>query len=464
MATNTISKQERRVSLPYYHDPCLIYLRLRSLGHAVLLDSGDGSPNSRFDVIAAQPETARSLVVDANSTMEVFAEALNNWKAQVETRPNPAQASQDIPFYGGYIGHLAYEAGRRLHKLPAITTGTLPIAVAHYYPWAVVQDRQKQQSWLVGDSDAVDAISSVVLSMLATDAAEPPGGDFFLTQRFQARWSLEEYRGRFARVKDYITSGDCYQINIGQPFSGTFTGDLFAAYRRLRGVANAPFGGFFPLNADQSLLCLSPERFLTVDQGTVETRPIKGTRPRHRDAGDDRAAAAALLSSVKERAENLMIVDLLRNDIGRHCKPGSVRAEELFKLESYATVHHLVSVVRGELLPQHSAVDLLLSCMPGGSITGAPKQRAMQIIDELEPEGRQSWCGTLFYLSRHGRLDSNITIRTLFNDGGKLHCWAGGGLVDDSLVDEEYQEQRDKVGAFLRTLEEQCLNGSGSAP
>lgn len=463
MTTDTACALKSRVSLPYYQDPCLIYQRLRGLGHAVLLDSGDGATNGNFDVIAAQADTARSLYVDANCTTAELARTLSTWQTTAEANIDQAQLSRDLPFDGGYIGHLAYELGRRLHKLPAAKRGNLPLAVAHYYPWAIVQDRKNKRSWLVGEPAAVDSISSKILELLTPGAPSPVTSEFQLLSRFQARWPFADYRERFERVKNYLASGDCYQINIGQPFSAKFAGDLFPAYRQLRAIANAPFSGFFPLTADQSLLCLSPERFLTVDQGKVETRPIKGTRPRHSDPADDRAAAAALLASDKERAENLMIVDLLRNDIGRHCKPGSVRADELFTLESYTTVHHLVSVVTGELTPEYSALDLLLSCMPGGSITGAPKQRAMQIIDELEPEGRQSWCGTLFYYSRHGRLDSNITIRTLFNEGQDLHCWAGGGLVDDSKVEEEYQEQLDKVGAFLRALEEQCFQASGSA-
>jgi para-aminobenzoate synthetase component 1 len=201
-----------------------------------------------------------------------------------------------------------------------------------------------------------------------------------------------------------------------------------------------------------SLLCLSPERFLTVRAGEVETRPIKGTRPRGATAQRDRAAAQALLASEKERAENLMIVDLLRNDIGRFCRPGSVRVEALFEIESYATVHHLVSSVRGNLAPDVTPLQLLLGCLPGGSITGAPKHRAMEIIDELEPASRQAWCGTVFYLSRDGRLDSNVAIRTLFNEGQELVCWAGGGLVADSRATSEYAEQYDKVGAFLERL------------
>ncbi|WP_008295652.1 anthranilate synthase component I family protein [Congregibacter litoralis] len=452
MAPETAGRRERSIPVPYFADPCSLYDRIRSLGQAVLLDSGDDASRGRFDIVAAQPDASRGLRLEAGCSGEALHEALSGWQRMAEEQA-PSSPLRDLPFTGGYIGHFSYELGRRLLKLPATSPGALPIAVVHYYPWAVVQDRLEQKSWLVGEPDAVDGITDTVQNLLGNgEASESPPG-FRLEEPFRHPWSLEAYRQCFEKVKHYIASGDCYQINIGQPFSAAFTGDLFQAYRQLRAIAKAPFSGFFPLARDHALLCLSPERFLTADQGRVETRPIKGTRPRHENAETDQAQAQALMGSPKERAENLMIVDLLRNDIGRYCRPGTVRADELFSLESYSTVHHLVSVVTGELAPGRSALDLLLGCMPGGSITGAPKRRAMEIINELEPAPRQSWCGALFYLSRHGRLDSNITIRTLYNTGDMLHCWAGGGLVDDSRLEAEYQEQRDKVGAFLTALE-----------
>ncbi|WOJ94059.1 aminodeoxychorismate synthase component I [Congregibacter variabilis] len=439
--------------LPYFDNPCAVYRRLRHLGQAVLLDSGSDSARARFDIVAAQADSSRSVYLAADTGEEELGNALQRWQAIAEDQITNDSGVGALPFYGGYIGHISYELGRRLQSLPATRDATLPIVVAHYYPWAIVQDRKEQRSWLVGETVTINAVRADLESLLSPRLAPPAPSRFQLLQKFAHRWSLSDYRNRFERVKDYIAAGDCYQINIGQPFTAPFAGDLFGAYETLRSIAKAPFSGFFPLNEDQSLLCLSPERFLTVDQGAVETRPIKGTRPRHKDPQQDELAAQALIASDKERAENLMIVDLLRNDLGRFCEPGSVRAQEMFALESYSTVHHLVSVVTARLSPKYSVLDLLLGCMPGGSITGAPKHRAMQIIDELEPAARQAWCGSLFYLSRHGRLDSNIAIRTLFNEGTQLHCWAGGGLVYDSQLEAEYQEQSDKVGAFLRGLE-----------
>ncbi len=195
------------------------------------------------------------------------------------------------------------------------------------------------------------------------------------------------------------------------------------------------------------------DRFLKLGKGKVETRPIKGTRPRGKTPEEDMALAASLLASPKDRAENLMIVDLLRNDIGRSCQPGSVRVPELFALESYPNVHHLVSSVTGELAPGKDALDLLEGSFPGGSITGAPKIRAMQIIDELEPSRRGIYCGSLFYLDVRGEMDSSIAIRTLLVRNGQVSCWGGGGIVADSHWEDEYQETLDKVRVLLETLE-----------
>jgi len=203
----------------------------------------------------------------------------------------------------------------------------------------------------------------------------------------------------------------------------------------------------------QAVLSLSPERFIQCRDGLVETRPIKGTRPRVRTPEEDRALSDELLSSTKDRAENVMIVDLLRNDLGRVCTPGSIRVPQLCQLESYPNVHHLVSVVQGQLAAQHSPLSLLTAAFPGGSITGAPKIRAMQIIDELEPCQRSVYCGSLGYIDVRGSMDTSIAIRTMVADDGALHVWGGGGLVADSKADEEYTETLDKIRHLIDALE-----------
>ena len=216
-------------------------------------------------------------------------------------------------------------------------------------------------------------------------------------------------------------------------------------------MSPAPYSAYLNLPKVQ-ILCASPERFISVREGQVETKPIKGTRARGGDPERDHQLAEELSCDPKDRAENLMIVDLLRNDLGKSCKPGSVHVPELFKVESYSNVHHLVSKVQGKLADGVDALDVLQGCFPGGSITGAPKLRTMQIIAELEPDPRGIYCGTIGYVGFDGNMDSNIVIRTLVYSAGEVRCWAGGGLVADSQVDAEYQETLDKASAMLELL------------
>lgn len=438
--------------LRYFANPVTLYRRLRGMGTCTLLDSGASPRYGRWDIVAAAPR--RSLRLDSRTDPDEA--AIENWALEGNRRdlaPDVIPAAAHLPFHGGLMGHLSYDLGRRLQALENrhdSDATALPQLVIHDYEWAVVQDRIRQESWLTGCPDAATAKEIEERLAVGDDPEESP---FMLQHPFAAAWDLPRYTAAFDEAKRLIAAGDCYQINLGQPHRAPYQGDLATAFDRLRCIARAPFSALFPLDEDHLLLSLSPERFLASDGQTVETRPIKGTRPRSDDAAIDAAAARDLLTSEKERAENLMIVDLMRNDLGKFCETGSITVEELFGLESYATVHHLVSVIRGQLRHDTTPLALLLGCLPGGSITGAPKRRAMEIIEELEPASRQAWCGSIFYWSRHGRMDSSITIRTLFNQAGELHCWAGGGLVHDSQAHAEYRELEHKIGAFLRCLE-----------
>lgn len=275
---------------------------------------------------------------------------------------------------------------------------------------------------------------------------------FRLTSDWQSNLSQQEYTDRFDAIQRYLRAGDCYQINLTQRFQAEYLGDEWQAYCQLSQMNQAPFSAFMRL-PQAAILSLSPERFLALNQQQVETKPIKGTRPRFIDPIADQASIKELLQSPKDRAENLMIVDLLRNDIGRVCKPGTVRVPKLFDVESFKAVHHMVSTVTGTLADEYSATELLQACFPGGSITGAPKIRAMQIIEELEPHRRSAYCGSMFYLSRHGRMDSSITIRTLIAWQHQLYVWAGGGIVADSDAKAEYQETFDKLAKILPVLQ-----------
>ena len=260
------------------------------------------------------------------------------------------------------------------------------------------------------------------------------------------------YLNAVAKVREYIVAGDIFQANLSQRFQAPLREPPFDLYRRLRRRNPAPFAAYLAFD-EVTVLSASPERFLRLDpDGQVETRPIKGTRPRGLGPMHDAALGRALAESVKDRAENVMIVDLLRNDLSRVCRPGSVRVPELFALEQHPTVHHLVSTVLGDLEPGADAVDLVRAAFPGGSITGAPKVRAMEIIAELEPTRRGVYCGSIGYLSATGAMDTSIVIRTFVLRDGELYFQAGGGIVADSDPELEYRETLDKAAGLIATL------------
>jgi para-aminobenzoate synthetase component 1 len=276
--------------------------------------------------------------------------------------------------------------------------------------------------------------------------------DFRMTAPFAADCSREQYIAAVHRVKEYLTSGDAYQVNLSQRFTGSYTGSPWNAFVRLANHFDPPHAAWL-VAGDFSVISLSPELFLRGSNGFVETHPIKGTRPRHPDAGEDRRLADELALHPKDRAENLMIVDLLRNDLGRVCGTGSIAAPDLFRIESQRNVHHLVSTVTGRLRSDATLKDLLLACFPGGSVTGAPKVRAMEIIEELEPHARSVYCGTVFWVTADGHFSSNILIRTFLAGNGVIHGWAGAGIVADSVPESEYTECLDKLRPLMRFLE-----------
>jgi para-aminobenzoate synthetase component 1 len=280
------------------------------------------------------------------------------------------------------------------------------------------------------------------------ESAAGPALEIGLRSSFTHRGYLDAV----TRVREYIVAGDIFQANLSQRLEAPLEEDPWHLYRRLREVNPAPFAAYLEFEG-VSVASASPERFLRVSpDGRVETRPIKGTRPRGISPLHDAAIGQSLRDSEKDRAENLMIVDLLRNDLSRVCRPGTVRVPELFTLERYQTVHHLVSTVEGTLAPGSDALDLLAAAFPGGSITGAPKVRAMEIIAELEPSRRGLYCGSIGYVSVTGAMDTSIVIRTLVCGGGRVTCSVGGGIVADSDPESEYQETLDKARGLITAL------------
>ncbi|BAO45134.1 aminodeoxychorismate synthase component I [Thiolapillus brandeum] len=450
-------------TLPDRTDVSLLYQGLRQLSWAFWLDSGSGEHldyGGRYHILVADPririlsDNGLTRLYHRDGRVEETRESVLDVIRQALQVESPCLGKP--PFGGGAIGYLSYDFGRRLEGL-TVETGSLPEVAMGIYDWAVIADEQTGQRWIAGREGCIPKALPALLDRAqdATRAAAStgiPGG---------ARHGLSKsrYAHAFNRIQHYLREGDCYQVNYAQRFSAPFQGDTWPLYLAMRAANPSPYGAYlsFPFG---DILSSSPEQFLALRDAEVVTRPIKGTRPRSGDMRQDQRLLKALENSEKDRAENLMIVDLLRNDLGRVCVPGSIAVPELFKVESYPTVHHLVSTVTGRLAPGEDALSLLAACFPGGSITGAPKHRAMEIIQELEAYPRQIYCGSIVRIGFDGNMDSNIAIRTLQIDNGEATYHAGGGIVADSTLEEEYQESLDKAAAFFKLFnkEAQVLN------
>ena len=437
--------------LPYRANPAEFFAVIRHAPGAVLLDSGRPmAVRGRYDLLSAWPEA--TLTVGADESGGDFLQRLRKNLTQLGQATLPD--GYELPFAGGLIGYLSYDFGRHLEQVSHLAVDDLHLPDARFglYAWALVSDHQVQTSQLVFHPALADSERQRLINVFSQAQSDAPT-TFKLHGPMIPDLSAEAYHQAIIRIQDYIQAGDCYQVNFAQRFRAPCIGDPWAAYCALREACPTPFSGFQSLPNDGAVLSLSPERFVRISERQVETRPIKGTRPRGLTPEEDTANAAELLASPKDRAENLMIVDLLRNDLGRSCRIGSVKVPELFSLESYRNVHHLVSSVTGVLADDKDALDLIAGSFPGGSITGAPKIRAMQIIDELEPTRRGLYCGSLVYLDVRGEMDSSIAIRSLLVKDGQVCCWGGGGIVADSEWQAEYQESLTKVRVLLQTLE-----------
>ena len=414
---------------------------LRPMGWAVFLDSGDRARSGgRYDILAAGPRAVLT------SRQDAFA-------ATRRLLAGERGEAGEWPVAGAAIGYFGYEVGRGAARLPAekaATTPFMPEIAIGLYAWTLVVDHLERRAAITSfDSCPREQVEAVRATLLA--AAERDPRRFEVLAPVRSNLERPAYLPRARRVLEYIDAGDCYQANLTREFAAPFQGDPWTFYRHLHDINPAPMGAYleYPFGA---VLSSSPERFLVADGRHVTTKPIKGTRRRHADAAEDARIAAELLASAKDRAENVMIVDLLRNDLGRVCETGSVRVPSLCELESFATVHHLVSTVEGTLKPGLDGLDALEACFPGGSITGAPKKRAMEIIDELEPHRREVYCGAIGYVTSSGRLDMNIPIRTTLCAQGELRFYAGGGIVADSTAEDEFEETETKVAAIRRAI------------
>ena len=379
----------------------------------------------------------------------------------------PGQAGAEDPFAaldalaaggGHWMGWLSYEAGAWVEPASHWHAPDMALLWAARHDPVLVFDHEAREQWLEGEDPARLAAFAARLEDLPTHTPEGPPPAAIAPAAWHWHTSPERFAEQVEQIRRWIAAGDLFQANLTACCEQQLEGaaNPLALYGRLRRTCAAPFGGLAIAGAaaaGEAVLSASPERFLRVDgAGLVETRPIKGTRPRHRDADADADAAADLVCSPKDRAENVMIVDLLRNDLGRACRPGSIQVPQLVGLESYRQVHHLTSVVQGQLREGLTAIDLLRACWPGGSITGAPKIRACQRLHSLEPVPRGPYCGSLFRLGSDGSFDSSILIRSLLLRGQRLRAHAGCGIVADSDPAGEAEELGWKLQPLLEAL------------
>lgn len=425
-----------------------ILLRLQQLTGLIYLNDDD------HPVIAFLPQQYQ--LIQDQHTQHFIRDAA--WHYQEQSSPvaledwvncqNNATAPTATQFHGGWMGFVGYDYAARqdvaapLHAQPALYLGQY-LSFLKY---------EKTQGWVFysrEDYETAEHIFQKIHALLDVDA---PKTAFQLTQACQARWSKAEYIQAFDRIIDYIRAGDCYQINLTQQFIGQAHGLLLETAEQLWQLTNAPYAGYLKID-DFELLSCSPELFIDFQaQQQIVTRPIKGTMPRYADPEQDQQSKQRLIQSEKDQAENLMIVDLLRNDLSVYAEIGSVKTNKLFEIESFEQVHHMVSEIQANLKSDTQPIQMLLKASPGGSITGAPKIRAMQIIAELEQQPRGAYCGSLGYFNQDGTGRWNILIRSVQKYQQEISMWAGGGITIASQAEAEYQECFDKISAMLNLL------------
>ncbi|MCG7531560.1 aminodeoxychorismate synthase component I [Psychrobium sp. MM17-31] len=442
--------------------PRELFAHFAQIPWSMFLDSGN-SPHvdATTDVIVFEP--AMTLLSDESSTTIVNRET---GKTDVHNG-NPfdllekslasmtfATASSQLPFTGGAVGLFSYDLGRYCEQLSSIAKSDIdaPLMAVGIYRHAIVFNKATQHYTLVSQSDE-HGHQQTLSDIYDRLESKPQLASFKAMSGWQKQIDFAQYQQKFQQVQNHLRAGDCYQINLTQRLSMGYQGDEYRAYQLLTDANETPFSAFVRLD-DCAILSVSPERFLQTKDQQIETKPIKGTMPRYRDPVKDQASAQRLRNSEKDQSENLMIVDLLRNDIGRTAVAGSVAVPKLFDIESFENVHHLVSTVTAQLPKDVSPIQLLRDAFPGGSITGAPKISAMNIIDSLEPSRRSVYCGSIGYISANGNMDTSITIRTLLATKDLMYCWAGGGIVADSICESEYQECFDKLASIMPVLQE----------
>ncbi len=451
-----------------FQDPIHIFASFAKDDGAVFLDSASSSDkNSRYSFIAIDPflllHSKNGMVTLGKDT--IAGNPFEILKTQLKRYPLLCHDSLP-PFQGGIAGFFSYDLCHHLEALPSPANDDMcfPDMMQGFYDLVIAIDKKKEKAWIFSSGYPEQSPiqrqgrSEKRLHWLQNKLSDLPPhsplgeikGEIAISKSFDE----PTYKAAIQHVIDYIYAGDVFEVNLSQRFSSLLPkgASPFQLYHKLRTQNPAPFAAFMTFG-DTAIASASPERFLLLDKNrNVETCPIKGTRPRGKTEAEDRALAHQLLHSEKDRAENIMIVDLMRNDLSKVCHNDSVKVEQLFQIESFATVHQLVSYISGKLKNDRDAIDLLTACFPGGSVTGAPKIRAMEIIAEIEHTCRGPYCGAIGYIGFDGTMDTSITIRSYAIKGNTITFQAGGAIVADSCPHEEYVETLDKAKALHNAL------------
>jgi para-aminobenzoate synthetase component 1 len=417
---------------------------LKSLHQSILFDSGADTTRGSFDILTGEPLSSHRINKDdTKEKLPIYSRPFKRTPSKIP------ETYQNLPFVCGVIGYCSYEFGahRIINHPKVLDISNLPNAFFAHYTWSYVYHRELKQGFLTFSPECSIETRRKIINLINNSAHTSKKDNENITRpdSWQKTQDFNAYTKSFDKTLNYIKEGDCYQVNLAQRFECDFDSDSCDLYFDLRKNINTPYSAYLSFLGDQSILCFSPEQFIGIKNKKIKTSPIKGTAQNSENDSSNKNNAENLQNSLKNKAENLMIVDLMRNDLSKVCQLNSVKVNELFKLKSFKNVHHLISEIEGVLKPEISEIDAFFSCFPGGSITGAPKKRAMEIINELEPSGRDAYCGSIFYWNDDGQFDSNILIRTIVHSQKKLHCWGGGGIVHDSTLEEEYQESLIKV-------------------
>lgn len=436
-----------------------LFEKLSSIQWSMLLYSGHNNhhPDARFDILVTNP--ILTLITQNKITTISYKNKItyNNrdpfliLQKYIDIFHIKSNPNYPIPFQGGFLGVFGYDLSKRIESLPELTKKDmfLPDMAIGLYRWAIITDHKTFKNYLVTHDDP-----NPILSWIKQHNTHKykSNQSFELLTPWKTNISRSEYLKKFHTIHKHLINGNCYQICFSQRFHASYIGNEWVAFQYLLNYNKAPFSAFIRLPKKSSILSFSPERFIQLNKSHIKTQPIKGTLPKLKDKQQDKQQIKKLSQSIKNKSENLMIVDLLRNDFGKVAIPGSINVSKLFDIQTFPGVHHMVSIIEGQLDHNFKVCDLIRACFPGGSITGAPKIQAMKLIEELEPHCRNIWSGSIAYFSYCGNMDSNIIIRTLLAEKNHLFCSVGSGIVVDSDYQSEYQEMLNKISTLLTPL------------